>query len=291
MTVTDESGMNAPDRDLNRLFALEPLGDSRFSASGHDANLNGRVFGGQLLAQTLLAAQHVCPGVAATLHVLFLRGALPDEPLRYEVQVLQSGRRFSSCRVRGSQRGRAVVEAQVTLQQLIEGYRHAAPAPEVANPEQLPALSQMRDATGASLDYMCKPGIELRLIATRESMSRPTTEARLCYWAKLQKPLGGDLARQQAALAYLSDYWINGAAIGHHVPLVGARDSLYVASLNHSLWFHAASCADDWLLFVCESPVMQRGRGLTWVRIYDRDRQLVASASQESVIGLRQNEE
>ncbi|WAH60702.1 thioesterase family protein [Pseudomonas silvicola] len=255
-------------------------------ASEHDTNLNGRVFGGQLLAQVLLAAQHESEGLPATLHALFLQGAEPTQPLHYDVEILQKGRRFTSCHVRGHQFGKRVVDAQITFQQPMAGYEHAVAAPEVADPETLLPLSQLCDAQGNSLAWLAKPGLELRLLDSPDGLAYPSAQPSLRYWVKLALPLD-DQAMHYAALAYLSDYWINGAAIGHHVPLLGAREALYVASLNHSLWFHRPCVADDWILFVCDSPSLQCGRGLTWARLYDRQRRLLASISQDALIGPR----
>ncbi|MBH2074479.1 MAG: thioesterase family protein [Pseudomonadales bacterium] len=80
---------------------------------------------------------------------------------------------------------------------------------------------------------------------------------------------------------------MNSAAILHHVALIEARDRLFIASLNHSLWFHRPCRADQWLLFVCDSPSLQSGRALSNVRIYDQHRQLLASIAQDCLIGER----
>ena len=105
------------------------------------------------------------------------------------------------------------------------------------------------------------------------------------FWIRLRRKLGDDPALHAAAFAYLSDYWINFAACIGHVRAVsdsGAR--LYVASLNHAIWFHRPLRADEWHLFDCVSPSGAFGRGLAIARVYSRAGVLVASASQECLL-------
>ncbi len=90
-----------------------------------------------------------------------------------------------------------------------------------------------------------------------------------------------------AALAYLSDYWINSAAVTRHVPAGLAHGQLYIASLNHALWLHRFGRADEWLLFSSESPSAQGGRALTYARIYSRNGTLLASLAQECLMARR----
>src|SRR5271157_5703259 len=84
------------------------------------------------------------------------------------------------------------------------------------------------------------------------------------FWIKMRSPLADDPALHAAAFAYLSDYWINFAAcIGHVRKMADVDTRLYVASLNHVIWYHRALRADDWLLFDCASPSGALGRGLS----------------------------
>lgn len=274
------------------LSTLQAVGEGVYRAEQHDANMNGRVFGGQLLAQALLAAQAEAardartPWHPASLHCLFLHGAQVGAPLGYTASALHAGSRFRSYRVAARQEPRNVVEAQVTLQQALQAWEHEQAAPDVPEPERLPPLDSLRGADGQSYAGHQRPGLEMRLVdpgMMRHAASAPAVS----YWVRLQRAPGGDLALHHAALAYLSDFWINTAAVSHHLAVDGARDRLFVASLNHSLWFHRWQRVDDWLLFVCESPAMRQGRALNWLRIYDRQRRLLASAAQDSVIGER----
>ncbi|HEX8592428.1 MAG TPA: acyl-CoA thioesterase domain-containing protein [Pseudomonas sp.] len=271
--------------DLLRIAQQAPF---VFSAEVHDANLNGRVFGGQMLAQALLAAQHCCADKQpATLHCLFLQGALPTLPIIYRVTPLQEGKRFASFHVSGMQGERRVIDAQVTFQAPIEGFFHVQAAPQVPGPAELLPLRQLRQGGRTDWGRFEKDSIELRIVEPHRYLCEPSSEPSLIFWIKLHEPLPEDPRVQGAGLAYLSDFWVNSAAILHHVPLVQARDRLFVASLNHSLWFHRPCRADQWLLFVCNSPSLQSGRALSHVRIYDESRQLLASVAQDGLVGER----
>jgi acyl-CoA thioesterase-2 len=110
-------------------------------------------------------------------------------------------------------------------------------------------------------------------------------EPRMRFWIRLRQSLVEGPALHAAAFAYLSDYWINFAACIAHVRATSERGgTLYVASLNHAIWFHRPLRADEWLLFDCLSPSGAFGRGLTVARVYSRAGVLVASATQECLL-------
>lgn len=273
-------------KHLAELFVLEQEASGSFLASTHDTNLNGRVFGGQLLGQALAVAQRCSPELMpATLHCLFLQGARTDQPLHYWVTPLQKGKRFTSWHVSGQQGERRVVDAQVTLQAPISGFCHMETVVELPGPEEVQALDVIEDGRWA---HFVRPFVELRIVEPQRYLRQCAGEPAIAYWLKLRERLPESPTVHAQALAYLSDYWINSAAISYHVPMQHARDRLFVSSLNHSLWFHRPVLADDWLLFVCESPSMQRGRGLTQARVYDRARNLVASIAQDCLVGERE---
>ncbi|MDB6052131.1 MAG: Acyl-CoA thioesterase-2 [Pseudomonas sp.] len=264
-------------------------GDSQvFTALQHDANLNGRVFGGQLVAQALLAAQRCCSNKhAATLQCLFLQGALPDSPVSYAVTTLQEGKRFASFHVSGRQQERRVLDAQVTFHTPMEGFVHVEAAPVVPDPGELLSMTQMRDGDNADWGRFEKSCLQLRIVEPQRYLRQTSAEPKLVFWLKLHERLPDEPSLHAAALAYLSDFWVNSAAIFRHVPLMEARERLFIASLNHSVWFHRPCRADQWLLFVCESPSLQASRALSHVRIFDESRQLVASAAQDGLISPR----
>lgn len=285
-----------PGLDLGALLAVTATGQNSFGNRLNEDNRNGRVFGGQLLGQALQAAQSVAGAGRApsSLRVLFMQGALVEQAITYTVQSLQEGKRFSSYRVSASQGPRSLIEAHITFALPLAGVAHAAPWPaSCPAPEQVLPMAQLAACAGPAyekIDWTVfeKPCLELRIVDPDRHLTGTSSAPQMMYWLRLRTPLDDAAASHAAALAYLSDYWINSAAITHHIAARDAHAAAYIASLNHSIWFHHSCRADDWLLFVCDSPATQQGRALSHARIYDRQGVLVASVAQECLFVLRE---
>jgi acyl-CoA thioesterase II len=287
-------------RDIAELLALDETapGSGTWRNRCGDPNAHGRAYGGQVLAQALMAAARGVPAgrTATAMQFLFLQGTLHDRPIDFQVTPLQDGKRFSARHVRGSQAGeRIVLDAQVSFAVPMSAPGHGVavePASAAAeDPDQLPRLTDLPSAWAAeiahTLGYLfeVKEALDFRLPEVQPGLHLDLRAPRLRFWVKLRHRLGDDAHRHAAAFAYLSDWWINYACVGAHVqPLVAQGRRLYVASLNHALWLHRPLRADDWLHFDCSSPAAASGRGLAVARVHDRQGQLVASATQECLM-------
>ena len=296
--MNDESLLKRDGPDLVDLLSLEAASPWCFRSRRGEPNENGRTFGGQLIGQALMAAARTAPQDRAptAIQFLFLQGAWHDQPIEYRVTALQDGKRFCARNVRGAQaNARLVCDAQVTFALPLEAPSHmAAPKSQAwlaADPNSLPRLVDLPAAlaVGAerALGYKFRESelVDLRIAdLTEGAMSRqPTPQLR--FWIKTRRSLPDDPLLHAAAFAYLSDWWLNFSAAGVHIPqLIAAERSLYVASLNHSIWFHRPLRADQWLHFDTVSPSAAAGRGFTTGRVHDRDGRLVASVAQESLM-------
>src|SRR3984885_15023585 len=132
--------------DLVSLFDLESFGPDRYV--GHSPS-NGwkRVFGGQVIAQALIAAQRTVEGRAPhSLHVYFILGGDPAEPIEFEVERIRDGRSFTTRRVLARQRGEAIFAMSASFQVEEPGLEHAFPVPDAPDPDA------MADAV-ASLEF------------------------------------------------------------------------------------------------------------------------------------------
>ncbi len=283
--------------DLLALLRVLPDGPTDWVSDQLDGNLNGRVFGGQLLAHAVRAAMATTDATAngrhlSSLRLGFLQGALGGTPVRWTCTPLQQGNRFTTCHLRATQGSRIIADAQVTLQVPASGYEHAAPLPMgVPLPESLPTIAELETqiarSTGETYDLQRRAFLDLRLIDADRFLMQPSDQPAMRYWIKARDRLPDDPAVHAAGLAYLSDFWFNYAAIAPHVGVTGARDRIYVASLNHTLWAYAPCRADEWLLFDTVSPCAGDGRGLAWGKVYTQDGRLVACATQEMVCSPR----
>ena len=285
--------------DIADLLGLTRTSEGSFRTRRAETNEHGRIYGGQILGQALHAASQTVSRdrFASCLQLLFAAGGLPDQTIDFDVAALQDGKRFSARNVRGVQGGsRIVCDASVAFAKAIESPDHAAPAPSDCgldrNPEACVRLEDI-DAAGVheierTLSYRFRPHpvIELRAPFVDDLMpGLERDEPRMRFWIRLRQRLVEGPALHAAAFAYLSDYWINFAACIAHVRTTSERGgTLYVASLNHAIWFHRPLRADEWFLFDCLSPSGAFGRGLTVARVYSRAGVLVASATQECLL-------
>ena len=285
-------------RDVAALLGVEPLGAGRFRARCNESNENGRIYGGQMLGQAAMAAALTAPAdrPATYLQFLFVAGGMPEQAIDYAVATLQEGKRFSSRNVRGEQaNGRVVCDASVSFAGPIEAPARQTAAPADCglglDPETLPQLDEIAAPEAremeAALNYTLRPhvAIDFRPAFVEDLLRADAAEPRMRFFIRIRAYLADDPRLQAAAFAYLSDYWINYVACIPHVQaMTRARTRLYVASLNHAIWFHRPLRADDWLLFDCRNPSGAFGRGLSIAQVYNLEGDLVASAAQECLL-------
>lgn len=285
-------------RNVADLLNLAAVGDDRFRSHCSEINERGRVFGGQMLGQAMAAAaQTVAPDRPAThLQFLFAAGGRPEQPIDYEVARLQDGKRFSSHAVRGLQaNGRIICNASVSFAGAFEAPGHQAAPPDDCGlsfePERLPALedidpADVRDVERAfGYGYQPHAAVELRAPYVADLLKTASQEPRVRFFIRLRQSLADEAALHACAFAYLSDYWINFVACIPHVEATTTtRTKLYIASLNHAIWFHRPLRADQWLLFDSRSPSSAFGRGLATARIYAQSGDLVATVAQECLL-------
>jgi acyl-CoA thioesterase II len=280
-----------PTEDLLRILDLEVDGPDRFI--GHSlANGWKRLFGGQALAQSLVAAQRTVPDRPAhSLHAYFLLAGDPKEPIRFDVERIRDGRSFTTRRVVARQRDAAIFVLSASFHVPEEGPEHYIPAPSAPDPEEsFFAPSRLAALPEAERERVLKLLARIAPIETRATdlsrLMRPMglkSDPRRTLWIRIAPELPDDPALQRAALVYLSDMTLLDTALSAHGHSVfDGRHQ--VASLDHALWFHRPARADDWLLYAQDSPSTGGARGLTRGLLYDRSGALVASVAQEGLI-------
>jgi acyl-CoA thioesterase II len=259
--------------ELVDVLRLEQLADGRYEA--HHARLAGVpvVFGGQLLAQMIMAAADAVPDMSVkSVQVIFVRGASLDEPVTLEVEVMHSGRLYSSATVSVRQGERLCVRALVLLDRAdVELARHAAPMPEVPGPDR--SFHPIRALGGA----------EVRVVGDVDLNDPATGPPQLSVWVRFDgAPAGAALS--QALLAFACEPYFFGTALRPHVGLSQALAYREVIPgvITHSLFFHAPFPASDWLLLELESPHLGRGRIYGRGSVFTIDGELVASINQEN---------
>lgn len=246
----------------------------------------GRVFGGQVLAQSIEAASRTLPPerTVHSMHGYFLRPGDPSDGVTFSVDRIHDGRSFSTRRTQAFQAGVPIFSMIASFQDDDPGLEHSEPMPEgIPQPEDLPPLDD------ASLHPLSRRAIADSPVEVVHVPSPVYTVVegphvpRQAVWMRTRRALPDDPAVHRAALAYLSDLTIQEPILrGHGVPW-GTR-GLRVASLDHAMWWHRAGRVDEWLLYVQESPNARGGRGLSTGRIYTREGTLLASVAQEVMV-------
>ncbi|MDP4021716.1 acyl-CoA thioesterase II [Methylobacterium sp. NEAU 140] len=251
-----------------------------------------RVFGGQVVAQALVAATRTVPDDRPThsLHAYFLLPGDPRAPIVYEVERIRDGHSFTTRRVKAIQHGRAIFATTVSYQVVEDGFAHQPPMPAVADPE---GLADGRDLArdgripAAVAAYFGRPRpILLRPVDLRRYSDGEAREAAFSVWLRAAATLPDDPALHRAVLAYASDMTLLDVSLIPHAKSVFDAD-VQAASLDHALWFHRPARADDWLLYAQDSPAAGGARGFARGQIFDRAGNLVASVAQEGLIRPR----
>lgn len=252
----------------------------------------GRVFGGQVVAQALVAAQRTVPDdrIAHSLHGYFLLGGDPSIPIIYDVDRIRDGRSFTTRRVVAIQHGKAIFSMSVSFQVEEGGLEHQVPMPQVPMPEDLPSGEAWRDELlaryprAAKRDWMALRVLEVKPTAIASPyLGHSGLGPRPSVWVRARSPLPDSLSIHQAILAYASDLALLQSALLPHGKSVFDPD-VQTASLDHAMWFHRRPKADEWVLYVQDSPIAHGSRGFCRGEMFTRDGILVASATQEGLM-------
>jgi acyl-CoA thioesterase-2 len=250
---------------------------------------HGRVYGGQVLAQSLVAATRTVNPTRVThsLHGYFLRAGDITLPITFSVDRLRDGRSFSTRRVQAYQNGEPIFSMIASFQDVDPGLEHFESMPsDITPPEQLPSAAElMGDNPHPVAQYWSKARpFDLRHVEKPIYFSVDGEKvAKQAVWLKALGDLPDDANLHQAALAYLSDYTILESIYRRH-GIAWSHPGLKSASLDHAMWFHRPVKVDEWLLYVQNSPSAQGGRGLAMGHIYTRQGVLVATVAQEGMV-------
>lgn len=282
--------------DLVALLDLEPLEHNIYRGRNRDIGTK-RIYGGQVLAQALVAAQRTVDADRPihSMHGYFILPGDLSSPVVYFVDRLRDGGSFTTRRVTAIQHGNAIFNLSASFHRHEEGLEHQLDMPAVPPPEEF------RDELDIVREHADELPPGLRKVATQDrpldfrplegdyALGSGPRQPRRMMWVKTTSPLGDDPMHHRAVLAYASDYGLLVTSMRPHGR--SARDpDMMVASLDHSLWFHADFRIDDWLLYVVDSPVSGGGRGFARGTYFTRDGTLVASTAQEGLIRVRREQ-
>lgn len=257
--------------------------------------LHGRVYGGQVLAQAIIAAQRTLEGdlgqrLVHSLHGYFLRPGDLEAPITFAVERLRDGGSFSARRTHALQEGRPILSMIASFQEIQEGVEHTEPMPHVPAPEELPSSVELfggLDHPAAAFFYR-NSAFDIRHTAGSLFVApAPDREPTQALWMRARGSVPGGQPEHRALLAFACDQVMLEPVLRRHGAFWRTKGAS-IASLDHAMWWHRDVDLSDWLLYVQDSPTAQGGRGLGLARVFARDGRLVATIAQEGMVRLPQ---
>ena len=275
--------------------ALPPTAARVFVGSSQKQRYR-RIFGGQLLAQGIVAAARTVTADPAgagrpihSVHTSFLASGSDTADVHYVVEPLGDGRSFSTRRILAVQDGRLLATLTASFQEVAPGLEHHDPMPDVTAPEQLPDVAGALHGIPGPYAVVCilEGPIELRHVeGNLYAAPGPEQTPSQSVWLRSRRTLPDDPAIHAAFLAYSTDYSILEPVLRAH-GVSWADPRLRQASLDHAIWFHRPARADEWVLHAGHSPSASGGRGLGIGSLYAADGRLVATVAQEGMLRLK----
>lgn len=277
-------------QELLDLLQLEPIEENLFR--GHSTNIgSGRVFGGQVLAQSLWAAMQTVPTerILHSLHAYFLLAGDIAQPIIFEVDRIRDGGSFTTRRVKAIQKGRAIFLMSASFHAPEPGYDHHLSMPNASPPEMLVSWDELVSQYGSQLPENIRRFLEIdrpidfKPVELVNPDLRGAAQPVRHVWMRSKGEMPDGLALHQAVLAYASDYNLLTTALLPHGNEASFGDYM-LASLDHAMWFHRDFRMDDWLLYAVDSPSASGARGLARGSVFTREGILVASVVQEGLM-------
>jgi acyl-CoA thioesterase-2 len=283
---------------LCELLVLEPLDRDLFL--GNPGKGKGRLFGGMVAAQSVIAAimtvgnaqpseakQESASSLLHSIHAYFLRPGRYDLPIRFVVDRIRDGRTFTTRRVVAHQNGEAIFNMAASFARPEEGMSHQRPMPQVAPPEGLEEWSTLRARErGEPEPERFSNPVEIRVIDPRGPEDDSPHEPVRQHWIRPRGVIPDDPTLHTAILVYATDRTLISTAVVEPGRIMGKN--VMAASLDHAVWFHHPIRFDDWMLYTSVSPISHAARGLIFGSIYRKDGVQLASVAQEALIRVPQ---
>ena len=282
---------------LNRplgLFNLEKIDRDIFSWNGKNVGYK-RIFGGQVMAQTLIAAYKTVnvEHFAHSFHSYFIRPGNMEKPITFTVDRIRDGKSFTTRSVKAIQDGEVIFNCSISFQKREKGLEHQVDMPDVPEPETIKSEQELREDILKELKmkkedmpmFFRQQEIEMRPVEKQNYFKPERMPPYKNTWIKNEGKLPDDQVIQQAFLLYISDMGLLGAA-NNSVGVNFLTKNLQNASLDHAMWFHRKLDLNGWFLYTIESPITRNARGFSRGSIFSRDGKLIASCTQEGLIRL-----
>ena len=249
----------------------------------------GRIFGGQVAAQALIAAGRVTTDKRVhSLHCYFLRPGDVMVPILFEVDRIRDGNSFSTRRVVASQHGKPILNLSASFHRDEDGIMHQLPMPNVPGPQSLPTFKATMTPWEKQLgEWIDRPRpFEQRFVGMPHFDIGPEPRKPVQQiWMRADGEIKDDPLLHPAMATYASDLTLLDTVMLPH-QLSRTNPHIMLATLDHSVWFHRPFRIDEWFLFDQESLLSFGARALMRGQIFTVDGKLVASVAQEALIRI-----
>jgi acyl-CoA thioesterase-2 len=279
---------------LIETLTLEPIELNLFrGATPQDEMNRNRIYGGQVIAQALMAAYQTVQGrVCHSLQAYFIRPGDPKAPVLYEVERSRDGKSFATRRVIAIQHGEQILNLAASFQIVEPGFEHQAPMPQTRAAQDTPSdADRIKKRASEIPEAFLKElvgrdfAIDIRRVDPIDPIKPKKTDATQKVWMRAVESVGDDPALNQCVLAYATDMSLLSTCARPHG--VSWMTGVQMASLDHIIWFHRPSRADQWHLYDQDSPSASGARGFNRGALYLEDGTLVASVAQEGLLRTR----
>lgn len=297
MTVTTANDSPPLVAQLLETLSLTPHADEVFEGQSHDY-VGSRIFGGQVLGQSLMAASHtvVADKFCHSLHGYFLQGGDIKRPVYYQVERIREGRSLVSRRVTArqyddNQQASIIFSMMASFAPDEVGLDYQQRMPEYTPPEDLLNEQQLKDQVVGKIPealqarFMRQRHVQIKPVQPRDPIHPAAMTPRQANWLRIPELNVQSRTVQQALLAFSSDFYLIGTGLmSHGVSFM--TQGLQVASIDHSMHFHRPFDMNDWLLYEMCSDTTSSAKGLNHGQIWQNGN-LVASVQQEGLMRLR----
>ena len=255
-------------------LTMHSEGDGVFTAPSIGIG-TGRIFGGQVLGQVLVAAAAAVPAKQVkSVYVQFARDGVAPDPVQVEVAVLHDGGTYATCDVRVSQEGRVLADATASLHVPGEG------------PEQQSVVLLDHDPEGAELMDLSMIPCETRVVGGVNLREESVGPSEFAFWMRGPELAGAPLAVHQALVAFASDLTPIATALRAlpGMSQMSSHRTVQTATTSHTVWFHHDFDLADWVCIQQTAPVTGEGRSFGWGQVFTRDGAAVASFAQDAMV-------
>lgn len=256
---------------MTDLLQLEAHGPDTWVGAGPSYPWGG-LYGGQIVAQGLMAASHSVPAQYAvhSLHAYFIRRGDASAPIRFEVDRIRDGRSFYTRRVVARQSTGAILNMSASFQ-----LDEAGPAVQTEVAPSAPAPEGLAPDSWS-------PVFDRRRVPAGPDSGRGSA------WFRISHEVGEQPIQQACALAYASDDLPMDAVIAIHPDRPVTVSDFFATSLDHAIWFHRPVHSEDWHLYDFAVHNLGNNRGLTLGHIFSASGEHVATVAQELLVRRRE---